>query len=423
LQISKTTYWIADTNTAIVLNNLGFENNAVKTLLSNTFYFTGNSNSSISGDSISYFRKIILNKTNNAKLVLQQNIKVNQLFDFTSGLADLNGFICYLDSIAFLQNENENNHFEGNAGGYIEIIQTLNNPINTNAGNLGATISSSQNLGNTTIRRGHQQQNNVNNTSASIYRYYEIIPVNNSLLNATLEFHYLNAELAAASESDLKFYKSTNFTNWTYQGVNTIDTFQNTLSLNGIADFSVWTLADSSLPLAIQNLLLTGNCKNGKANLQWTSALQKGVFYIEQSDDGRNWQVVEKINVVKTNTSTNYYSEKETEGSFYRVSALSNEKTYYSNVVKIECKEETFCSVYPNPTSNYLTISISALNATVCNVKITDLKGAFVNEEQYLLKKGENKLSLSFENLAAGTYMLHIQSGADKTFDYKIIKN
>jgi hypothetical protein len=119
-----------------------------------TFRFSGNSNTNLSGTSIPIFDHLAMAKTN-AQLSLMTDITITSGVDFTSGLLDLNNHIITLQPTALLNSESETSRITGTLGGYIEITNTLNAPSSVNPGNLGAIITSSQNLGNTIIRRGH----------------------------------------------------------------------------------------------------------------------------------------------------------------------------------------------------------------------------------------------------------------------------
>src|SRR5262249_37360711 len=128
------------------------------------------------------------------------------------------GFNTNLGTTGFLQNENENSRVTGPNGGEVLFDTVLNAPVAANPGNLGAVITSTQNLGDVIIKRGHESQVIGNGASNSLFRYYEIIPANNNNLNATLRFNYFDGELGSLDESKLVFYKSDDSTNWAIQG-------------------------------------------------------------------------------------------------------------------------------------------------------------------------------------------------------------
>src|SRR6478752_8180910 len=124
------------------------------------FLFTGTTDNIISGTGTTLFDVLEIAKTGAAKISLLQNIQVGTGITFTSGLIDLNNKNILLQPAALLNGESETSRITGSIGGYIEITNTLNNPSAANPGNLGATITSAQNLGSTTVRRGHRSQSN-----------------------------------------------------------------------------------------------------------------------------------------------------------------------------------------------------------------------------------------------------------------------
>jgi hypothetical protein len=108
---------------------------------------------------------------------------------------NLNNKILDLGTTGSLIGESETSRAFTTDTGFIQ--RSGNNPNGTNLGNLGAVITSSTNLGNTIIRRGHKVQTGISGSNNSIARYFDIIPVNNLALKATLRFYYFDAELTA----------------------------------------------------------------------------------------------------------------------------------------------------------------------------------------------------------------------------------
>ncbi len=150
---------------------------------------------------------------------------------------NLNGQTISLGTSAYLI-EDEGRIY--GSSGQIQTTRNLSN-IDENIAGLGAEITTSANMGSTTITRTHV----ANSSPASIERRFNIAPTNNSGLNATLVFHYNNDELDGLTASALELYKSTDGgTNWTDQN-GSINTFHNTITLNGIESFSLWTAMES----------------------------------------------------------------------------------------------------------------------------------------------------------------------------------
>ncbi len=167
----------------------------------------------------------------NGPLLIQQRLEV------ISGDLELNGNSITLAAGAMLS-ETPGNTVKG-AAGSISITRTLNAPSEVDAGGLGATITSNQNLGATTITRWHDTR--LVNGNTSIRRSYEIIPQNNFNLNATLAFKYDESELNGTPESDLKLFRSAdNGQSWAFAG-GSVNPALNVITLSGIDAFSLWT--------------------------------------------------------------------------------------------------------------------------------------------------------------------------------------
>lgn len=198
------------------------------------------------------FDDLVINKAA-GDIQLLSNVSVNNALTLTSGDIDLNGNIITLGSSASFS-ETSGNTVKGNSGGYITCTKNLNAPDRVNI--LGAVITSAIDLGSTTVKRGHVIQ--TLRGGQSISRYYDISPATNSGLNATLEFNYDESELNVLSESHFQFYCSTDDgTSWTYM-TGTVNTTNNTVTLNGIDHFSRWTISSAFAPMANLKAFLQG---------------------------------------------------------------------------------------------------------------------------------------------------------------------
>jgi hypothetical protein len=217
----------------VTLENMHFENDGA---INGRFRFTGNVTTHIGGSNITQFEVIEIAKTGMAALQLNRSIGINSSIDFVSGLLDLNGNNILLQPAALLNGEKESSHITGLGGGFVEITQNLVAPTAVNPGNLGLIISSSANPGVTTIRRGHQSQTNSSGTGNSIFRYYDVMPSNNTALNATLRIQYLDAELNGLAENLLTLCKRQ--TAWTSHGFASRDAAINFVEQTGINDLS-----------------------------------------------------------------------------------------------------------------------------------------------------------------------------------------
>jgi hypothetical protein len=246
---SSGTQLVASGDLKLVFNDLSLVNNGSILPATSTMSFTGANNQSVSGSSSISFYNLSVNKTSIGKILLQRNIDVNSNIDFSSGLLDLNNFNIILSATSLITGETENARITGTNGGYVQITTSLNAPLSANPGNLGAIFTSSTNFGSTIIRRGHAAQSKGVAPDFSINRYYDIIPANNTALNASLKFSYFDAEVNGKNEADLWLWKSSDFTNWFVSAAtDNRDVTANYVTAKGIKSFSRWTLSDASFP-------------------------------------------------------------------------------------------------------------------------------------------------------------------------------
>lgn len=400
-------------NTYLVIDELDLVNNGTFSQTNGIVRFTGTVNKNISGNNTIQFYKLDLAKTGSAQLVLQKNISVDNEINFTSGLLNLNNYNILLGSNALLVNENENSRIIGSTGGFVEIIASLNAPSSSNPGNLGAVISSSSNPGNTIIRRGHQSQTNGSGGGNSILRYYDIIPTNNSGLNATLRFKYLDAELNSLNENSLVFWKSPDNISWNEIGFTSRNTSTNYVELNGINDFSRWTLSNPGNALPVQWNSFTTQCLGNSIRISWRTEMEinSKYFIIQTSNNTISWMNVDTLTAAGNSNNPLSYTYTAVSNypgiRYYRILQQDiNGSSKISPILRINCNAKELFTVYPNPTRNELWISVQSSANGNTELIIYDNYGRLVKKEKKNLQVGANLISLDLSHFAAGIYSL-----------------
>jgi len=166
-----------------------------------------------------------------------------------NGDLELNGYTITLGSSAMLS-ETSGNTVTGSTGKII-ITTDVNAPAGVNIGGLGTWISSSANLGSTTIERYHSPRTGSGNQGIS--RYYNIVPTNNSGLDATFRFYYDESDLNGIPEANLRLFKSPDGSDnsWSAE-YGSVNATVNYVEKGGVNDFSYWTLGDSDHPLPVE---------------------------------------------------------------------------------------------------------------------------------------------------------------------------
>jgi gliding motility-associated-like protein len=235
-----------------VLGNLQM-NGLLTSNPNSAFILTGTAQEINGVSPLSFWNLLIGNNLSflNQKVTLNQNIIVaNQLNLLGIGYVNLNGKNINFGQTGSLVGETEQNRIrEESSGGF---LQASNRTDIGNIAGLGISLTSSANLGNISVKRGHDVF--TNQAGQSIRRYFDISTANQVANNETkLTFRYFNAEVAPKIISNLQLSESKDV------GI-TWQEKQSMLSEDGgfieTSDFSLvanqtvrWTAFEKNLPL------------------------------------------------------------------------------------------------------------------------------------------------------------------------------
>lgn len=243
-KISGGTVKVTD-NVAIILKDCQLQNNGILTATNGTVEIKGTATkaqSEIGGTGASTFHNLKINKAAN-DVQLGHSIIVNNQMELASGKLDLQANTLTLGMTnGTLVGESETTHITSSSTGSIIKVVDLDAPNAQDPGNLGIEISSSANLGMTEIRRGHDHQTIP--TGTSIFRHFTITPTNNTGLAASLTFKYLDAELNGLSENALVLLENNG--GWMIDGFDSRNSTNNTLSFSGYDGLYQYTLGPNS---------------------------------------------------------------------------------------------------------------------------------------------------------------------------------
>ncbi len=425
LQIGAGTNWKSDNSTYVVLNNTGMQYDAATATLANTFKFNGSTNATISGASLPIFSKIELAKTGASRLILQRNLNIAQTVNFQGGLLDLNGFALNLGSNALFLNESENSHMMG-TDGYARIIVDLGTPTAVNPGNLGATITATQNLGTTSVFRGVKSQSG-NAGGNSILRYFDIIPANNTALDATLRINYFDAELNGLAENNLIQFRSTDNVNWVAQGFSTRDASLNYVEKSTIQAFSRWTLSNAGNALPVHFIQFSTSCENSGIEITWKTTTEENSakFLVQKSSDGINFSSVATIAAAGNSTAeqTYHYTDASPGGQtvFYRIAGVDNDgQTLYTAVNRVRCGSPVNeLMIWPNPASETLNLNITQDAPSAAIIRLVNSLGSTVYQAQTTLPAGTSVWQIPVAQLSSGVYMVTVTRENDPVQETK----
>jgi len=389
LQLNGGAKIITSGSAYLVLNNVNIVNNGLlqQTAADGFVMMTGTSNVSLSGVGITNLNALLLSKSSAAVFTLQSNVNVSSKVNFSGGLLNLNNSILNLSNTGIFTNESEASRAYTTGSGYIEASGNLNAPSSVNLGNLGAVISSTANLGNTIVRRGHAIQNGVSGSNNSIRRYYDIVPDNNLNLKALLGVYYFDAELNGIPEGSLSQWKSKDNINWDFVGADTKNTSSNFIEKKAINWFARWTLATAMSPVITcpGNMTVSANSKGCKALVSF-AATATGIpsptvsYKIGNSPITSPYEFSKGTTTVTATASNGVLPDAYCE---FTVTVVCGQVTPPVTMADKNAQDITgddlLVTARPNPSANYFTLNIKSSNSHPVTVRILDVLGRVVS--------------------------------------------
>jgi hypothetical protein len=256
-----------------------------------------------------------------------------------------------------------------------------------------------------------------------------MIPANNTGINATLQFHYFDAELNGLSESSLELWKSHDNTSWSSQGFSSRNVSTNYVEKTGISDFFRQTLSspNNPLPLVWGQVHVQCNDNNTKINWQTLQEWNTRSFIIQRSNNGSVWTDIAMQSAAGQSNSTLQYSYTDLQPGkwFYRIVQTDLDgRSTYSPVLLSDCTDKNYLRVYPNPIiQNKVQVAVYAgAGQKEIILTVYDSKGALVKQQQAKLQAGINYIPVDCSSFAPGLYNLVITLADGKIKVVKLVK-
>ena len=250
----------------IVFNNMGLDNNAGSIAPGNSnIVFTGANGAFIEGVSIgTNFNNLTINKSAgdvpaNGNFSVLGNLTMNN-----GNLLLKNHTLVSLNGTGSIVGESEQSRITG--VGSISTQVNLNAPAAVNPGNMGIELTTPVNLGATVVTRSLEPVS-LPNGNTGIGRSYTVTPPANvnTGLNATVRYHYLDAEVGNHNENNLVLWS--NISAW-LPGLNSIpDVTANTITQSSIDQFGSFTAAEAPAAAARKTTATADNTFSGKTGV------------------------------------------------------------------------------------------------------------------------------------------------------------
>ncbi len=179
-----------------------------------------------------------------------------------------------------------------------------------------------------------------------------------------------------------------------------------------------WTLSDwLTEPLPIELLSFTATPTENTVELEWTtlSEINNDFFTVERSADAVNFNEVLRKDGAGNSTVIKNYSDTDfspLQGvSYYRLKQTDYNGSFeYSQIVPVYFGRNVnpVVSAFVNGDRN-ISLSIDALVSEQSSIRVFDVSGKLILEENHGLTKGKQSILISNPGLATGVYLLSVQ--------------
>jgi len=204
-------------------------------------------------------------------------------------------------------------------------------------------------------------------------------------------------------------------------GVSLTDILSNNRIFNSTVDMGAYEL---DMPLPIELLYFNAEVINKElVKIYWGTAseLNNDYFTVERSQNGFDWNTLEIINGAGNSSSRIDYTTKDLNPyfgiSYYRLNQtdfdgeVSYSKTVSINILSLA---NNLIEIYPNPTSNEVTLSASAYELDI--ISVYNIIGKNVTNQIILKEINETKIIIDLSKLSKGIYYIKTKTTANKVY-------
>lgn len=183
-------------------------------------------------------------------------------------------------------------------------------------------------------------------------------------------------------------------------------------------------------PLPITLLSFYGYDDENNIQLFWESSseIYSNYFEIEKLSNEKIFEKIGQVKAIGRSNEINKYSfidkqiSKENKIEYYRLKLIDINNSYkYSDVIAIKRNNslKSTISIFPNPTTENINIFISNMEELNLKIRVMDVMGKVVYEDNTLIGNQINTISLN--HLPSGVYTLQI-NGLKENNTWKVIK-
>lgn len=234
------------------------------------------------------------------------------------------------------------------------------------------------------------------------------------------------------SEADARLTAYDPNLSWQLQSSSTVEPVSNKFAGTFTKDWAYFTGTDLNDPLPVKWLSFNGSKVQQHVVLNWTTASERNNkgFEVQRSTDGKTFEAIGFVKGNGTTGSISTYSFTDVDANgakqdlYYRLKQLdqNNAFSYSSTVIISNSNTSNQATVFPNPFSNEISISLGSFAAATAHVEIRDVQGKLVKNYVLNNQQQNNTLNITdLNDLENGVYFLTISSGNEHVVT-KVVK-
>ncbi|MBL7929013.1 MAG: PKD domain-containing protein [Bacteroidia bacterium] len=200
-----------------------------------------------------------------------------------------------------------------------------------------------------------------------------------------------------------------------------------------IFDTENFNIAPESVPLPVELLEFSANCKSDKVEIEWSTASETNCDYfsVEKSFDGILFSEFARVQGVGNSSQLQNYSVADKalieQKVFYRLVQFDfNGRSHKFTPAVAYCRKNNqgvqVINVYPTPFAGEVYIEFTSAESETVTFDLIDAAGRKVAEKIYEAGAGFNRIVWNLESFATGFYQLDV-SAASSSVRFKLVKS
>lgn len=199
-------------------------------------------------------------------------------------------------------------------------------------------------------------------------------------------------------------------------------------AMSGFSQFAIGSTAANPLPVTLT--YLNADCGDNGVDIKWQTASENNSAYfaVERSLDGQNWNEIAEKTAAGNSTSLLNYSiidEDRMAGTrYYRLNQVDkNGVSVVYGPISSSCSfNEMAVTVFPNPASSNVTITVQTPIAGMIELNIHAMDGKLITHSSAMIESGSTALPFNLEGNKSGVYLVSITLNGKTSIEKLIIQ-